>query len=455
MSTPPSLVALVRRAFREAGAPRPGEPLVVALSGGRDSVVLLHLLRFTPGLPEHPLVAAHLDHAMRPGSAADADWVRGMCRAWSVPLRDHRLSASPGDEASARRARYAFLEEVRRAEAAAVVLTAHHADDQAETVLFRVARGTGIRGLRGILPHRRPGVWRPLLEARRQDLARYAASVGVGWRRDPTNLLPLPRNVLRHEILPRLEEAVAPGAVEALAGLARRAREGEEAWESLLPELLAPLDVRAVGPGGVSFLREPLLARSAPVRARLIRALVRRVGGTLTDVGTRSAVTFITAGASGTGIDLPRGLRLRRDLDRLVLAGSPGTGHGRALTIPSCGTGAGDAVVGGRRWKVSWGRESTGATEEEVFASRDLRFPLEVRAWRPGDRMRFLYGRKKLKKVFLEARVPAPRRRTLPVVVDAAGAVLWVPGVARSCHAAAIGGEPLFHIGCTDVDDTD
>jgi tRNA(Ile)-lysidine synthase len=448
----PSLPGGLRRAFADPRAPAPGTALVVAVSGGRDSVVLLHLLRFAPDLPDHRLVAAHLDHAMRPCSRGDADWVRGLCRAWGIPLRARRLGDPPADEAGARRARYAFLEEVRAGEGAAAALTAHHADDQAETILHRAARGTGLRGLGGILPHRAPGIWRPLLEATSEELADYAGSAGLAWREDPTNLGPGPRNVLRHEILPRLEEAVAPGARAALAGLARRAREAEAAWEEALPGLLEPLRVRGERGGEVSFLRAPLLQVSDALGLRLLRALARRAGVALDDPGTRSAWAFVVRGASGRAARLPGGLELRRELDRMAFRRPRPVEPDRELVVEGAGRGEGRVVLGGRRWRLAWGARRRETGYRATFAVGGLWFPLRVRGRAPGDRIRLEYGSKKLTKLFLEARVPLHRRPTLPVVVDGAGEVLWVPGLARSVLARPGRDSTLLHMECIDAD---
>src|SRR5690606_15955834 len=116
--------------------------------------------------------ATHFDHAMRPGSGADAQWVAGLCRAWDVPLAAARAEDPPRSEAAARELRYAFLHAAAERFAAETLVTAHHADDQAETVLFRLARGTGLAGLAGI-PERRGIIARPLLAFTRGELAAY------------------------------------------------------------------------------------------------------------------------------------------------------------------------------------------------------------------------------------------------------------------------------------------
>ena len=149
MSMQPSLEARFRAQVASVGA-TPGDAWVVAVSGGLDSVVLLHLLRFAA--PDGVrLIAAHFDHAMRPESADDARWVHGLARAWGVDACESRAQAAITSEAEAREVRYAYLETVRVESGARLVLTAHHADDQAETVLFRALRnrsgGFGGHGL--------------------------------------------------------------------------------------------------------------------------------------------------------------------------------------------------------------------------------------------------------------------------------------------------------------------
>jgi tRNA(Ile)-lysidine synthase len=414
-------------------------------------MVLLHLRRFTPDLPELDLVVAHLDHAMRQGSGEDAEWLRGLARAWDLPFRAERLSAVPANEADARRARYHFLEEIREGEGATCVLTAHQADDQAETVLFRAARGAGIAGLRGIRERRAPHVWRPLLPFSRAELSAYAAEVGLSWREDPTNLEAYPRNVLRHTVLPVLEESVAPGARRALTRLARRAQGNEAAWRSVLPGLLRASDAR-VRPDSISVDRTSFLDHHPEVRGRLVRVMAQRLGCGLSAAATRRAVEFSGSGASGSEMPLGQDVVLRRELERLVVfvrhpetADEPGR-------IPDAAPGEARARVGGCTYAVSWGCERLPEGPLEGFDAAAVRFPLVVRGWQPGDRIRLAYGVKKLKKLFLEARIPSLERARLPVLADADDTVLWIPGVARAAHASPEGGQEALFIRIIDAD---
>ncbi|MFC1575609.1 tRNA lysidine(34) synthetase TilS [Gemmatimonadota bacterium] len=442
-SLPPRFVGETRR----LEAPGEGDGIVVAVSGGLDSVVLLHLLRFSPGLPALDIRAAHFDHRMRPGSPDDAAWVRGLCRAWGVPLHLGEADPPPASEEEAREARYRFLLGVFEEVGARWLLTAHHADDQAETVLFRILRGTGLPGLAGI-PHRRPpGILRPLLPFTRKELVGYAGDRGIRPRPDPSNFdTRFSRNFLRRNLLPGVEETVAPRARESLRRLARLARENEEGWHSLLPLLLEGI-VRE-DQGDLSVVRSALLAYHPAVRTRLLRELFRRRGIRLDETGTRGVLEFTTTGASGRYLTLPGGYRFSREFDDFVLRLEEEAEGERPLALPEATEGWGEAFLGGRAVRIRWGPQAPQGCGEVLEASlAALEFPLRIRGWVPGDRIFLGYGTKKLKKLFSESRVPAPARGRVPVLVDRRGRVLWVPALASSALVKPRGGSTTFFIG--------
>jgi tRNA(Ile)-lysidine synthase len=416
-----------------------GEPVVVAVSGGLDSCVLFHLLRFATA-PRPDLVAAHFDHRMRAGSEEDAEWVRGLCRAWGVPVRIGHADDVPASEGVARLARYGFFDSVRREIGAVRLLTAHHADDQAETVLFRVLRGTGIEGLRGIPSRREPGVVRPLLDFWRRELESYARAVHLSWREDPSNEnVGYARNAIRRRFLPDAEAQVAPEARRALVRLSAIAAENEAAWAAVLPDLLSGLDVVRTG-SVVSWSREAVASLHPTLRGRVVRWLAAEAGRVLDEAGTRRAVDFATSSRSGSRIDLGGGIQLRRELDRLVLGRSVAASPDEPLQIPDAGPGSGDAILGGRPVPVAWRcGEGWSQGEEGVFPVDQLDFPLTVRGREPGDRIRLAGGSRKVKKLLLEARIPSARRDQVAVLVDATGRVLWVPGVARTSDVGLAG----------------
>jgi tRNA(Ile)-lysidine synthase len=428
-----------------------GAHVLVALSGGRDSVVLLHLLRFHAGDPTLRLSAAHFDHAMRPKSERDARWAAGLCAAWNIPFATERAGTPPHGEAAAREARYAFLRRAQAELGATHLATAHHADDQAETVLFRVLRGTGPRGLAGI-PARGPGgLVRPLLPFWRAEIARFASARRLRWRTDPTNRRVTPaRNRIRLDLLPAAERHVARGARRNLVRLAELAAEDEAAWTARARVALDDC-ARAEGTGFV-LVRGRFAGYDWPVASRALRLLLRRMGTVPDRAGTRLAHEFIRTASSGRQMVLPGGVRIALEFGEARLepaaAGDGGDAASDApLQIPGdAGDGAGTACIGGREYTVRWRTHGatpaaeTGDWTADLAAER-VAYPLTVRARVPGDRIRQRGGSRTLKRLFTDSRVPRGARASLPVVASADGAVLWVPGVATALEAVPLGGE--------------
>ena len=433
-----------------------GAGVVVGVSGGADSMTLLHLMRFLDGPPEVRLHAAHVDHRMREGSAGDAAWVEGICAEWEVPFHLCEAAEAVTTEAEGRELRYGFFEEVRRGLGGdAVTMTAHTADDQAETVLFRAARGSGPRGLGGIRAARPPSVVRPLLPFRRAEIEACAAERGIPFRDDPTNRDPRwTRNRLRHQILPALEEAV-PGAGAALAALAGTSRAEGAALDELLDERIAGLATRGGGgaPGVFSLDRDALCALSPPVLTMVLRRAVQRLGGDPGRAATEALVRFVREAPSGRRVAVAGGVAVERHLDVVRIRGewsggggvrgSGGGGRAEGAAAPGgppcpppgrlrVDGGCGEGVVAGGGWvaEVGWGPHRPNDFTHIAYFTQNTYFPLTVRPWRPGDRMAMPYGRKKVKKLLLEARVAADVREGLPVVADASGSVVWIPGVA-------------------------
>ncbi|HEX2207600.1 MAG TPA: tRNA lysidine(34) synthetase TilS [Longimicrobium sp.] len=424
--------------------------VLVAVSGGCDSVSLLHLLRFAVGEGGPRVTAAHFDHAMRAGSGRDAAWVRGLCGAWGVPLVEGRAETAPRTEEEARDARYAFLRRAQAECGAAFLATAHHADDQAETVLFRVLRGTGLPGLAGIPPiDPETGLIRPMLSFWRAEIVRYARRAGLAWRDDPTNALADPaRNRIRLRLLPSIERHLAPGARRSLARLAELAREDEAAWDAVLAPVLA--EVLREEDGALVLVRERFAVYDWRVAARVLRAALRRVGARPDRAGTRLALQFISHAPSGRTCTLPGGVRITTEFGLARLercpGAAPGTPPDEPLVIARAQTGEARFRVGGAEWTARWrtGEDGGGVDDERTMrmAIDRARFPLTLRGRLPGDRVRTRAGARPLKKLLAEARVPLRKRDTLPVLADAAGAVLWVPGVARAEGCAPAPGEP-------------
>jgi len=365
----------------------------------------------------------------------------------------------PGSENEAREQRYRFLLEARVGEGAKWILTGHQGDDQAETVLFRAVRGTGLKGLAGIPRDRHPGIYRPLLPFSRPEILQYAVTCGIRFRQDPTNRdTSFSRNLIRHTVLPALEANVAPGARDSLRRLARLARENEAGWESLLPGLLQGVLLdKGEGP---FVVRSGLQAYHPAVQSRLLREILRRQGILLDEAGTRLAVEFTRTGVSGGSLPLPGNFRLVRELDGFRILSeeahrTSGMDTPGALTIRSPENGVGELKVGGATYVVAWGESAPEGCEWVVeLPSGAARFPLSWRGVRPGDRIQLAYGTKKLKKLFLEARIPARLRARFPVLVDGDGRVLWVPGLATSTRVGARERSAAFFFGIRHVHGT-
>jgi tRNA(Ile)-lysidine synthase len=238
--------------------------------------------------------------------------------------------------------------------------------------------------------------------------------------------------VIRNEILPRLESVVAPAARRSLLRLGRIAREEEAAWDSILEDLLRDLVTEECN-GRIEIDRVAFLHHHDVVRARILRELAGRLGATLGEAGTQSALAFTNTGASGHGLPISATVRLIRSFDRLVFCHTSEPGVDRDFDIERAGEGQGIVLVGGRDWSVTWSLEPGPVSPwVERFSVSGLEFPVRLRGWSSGDRMKHSYGSKKLKKIFGEKRVSIEERSRVPVVVDGKERVLWIPGVARS-----------------------
>jgi tRNA(Ile)-lysidine synthetase-like protein len=444
--------------------------ILIGVSGGVDSVVLLDLV--ATRFPDATIAVAHFDHGWRDESAEDARWVGELARSWNAECLAGAGTPTSHTETSARTSRYGFFHSAAEAWRADVFLTAHHADDQAETVLFRLARGAGTRGLRGI-PARRGMITRPLLPIRRAEIRHYADARGLTWREDKSNLdTRHARNRIRHLLLPALEQR-SPGITDQLLRIAALAEESEKHWRTELANILAEVVIGSAetdGERGVESgftLATGVLRGYHPsIRARVLRTLSRRLGIPLRRSGTHLGSEFINTSRSGSFVCPAPGLRLEREFDRLILrrdaksdlksdvnaCAIPTAARADCAVIDNAHDGVADVTIGGRRFRIRWTvdvRDGAGdATHTDVaFNSSQLRFPLELRGWRAGDRIRLAGGSKKLKKLFVERRVGRSTRECVPLLAEqGTGTVLWMAGIARATVADPVIGTPTFRI---------
>ncbi|HTO55900.1 MAG TPA: tRNA lysidine(34) synthetase TilS [Myxococcota bacterium] len=418
------------RFLRGAGVTR-GTRLLAAVSGGPDSVALLHALL---ALGQRVGVA-HVHHGLR-GAEADREqaFVESLAAQLGVPVQVARVDARSPDgrspEARARVLRYAALERMRVAGGYASVLTAHHADDQAETVLLRALRGTGVAGLAGIRPARDGGrVLRPLLGLRRSALREYLARRGLASQSDSSNAsLAVPRNRLRAEVVPVLE-AIAPGAVLRLAQLAAHARESDDAARVELDARLAA----ALEPGeGGLWLEAAALGSLPGARRRQALAHFAALGG-LAEQQSRAQLermdSFLRNARAGQRISLPGGRVLYRDRTRLWL----GPASGPAFPEPVRRTlAAGETLeFPERRIRLSWRSASVPGHADRDCLPVHPGDRFTVRSARDGDLMHVRGRERRLKDALAGARW-SKLDRARALVVERGGEIVWVPGYAPS-----------------------
>lgn len=406
---------------------RPGTALV-AVSGGPDSLALLDLLAGAATERRLRLVVAHVDHGIEPGSAAVATSVESIATRYGLSCEVGRLELGPDtSETTARRARYEWLETTQAQLGARWLVTAHHRDDQVETVLLRALRGSGPAGLSGIPVRTRSGIVRPLLSFTRAELAAHLEARGIVAYQDPANANPRHlRSWLRHEVLPGLETRMGERVRRDLVRVARLAAIDRRAWDAVL-DALPNLDVR-VSARRFEVARPVLAAYPDALAVAVVRAAARRVGLVL---GARRARRLVELARkpSGRRSELGSGWLGEAAFDRLRVGRRERTSPKAVVNL---GDGSGEVAFGA--FAVRW--EPARAPRRQVRAAWHAWFPLEgweLRPPEPGDVIEPLggVGRRPLRRVLMEARVPRGERSAYPVVARGE-TILWVPGICRS-----------------------
>lgn len=321
-TAPPAASVSALSAVPETPLLRPGEGVIVGFSGGPDSTALALILRCLGHLP----VLVHLDHALRPESAAEACHALRFAAALGVPCHVQRCEVAAlardkkqGLEEAGRMARYALLEEQRRARGLRWIATGHHLDDLSEDVLLRLVRGAGwpaVAGMAALVPERH--LLRPLLFCRKARLVAWLSEEGIACAEDASNADPaFRRNRLRHRVLPLLE-AENPSFVDNLRQLWALARHDERHWQTLLA---APLTEAQRTDRGWRLPRTALQGLSSAARLRLYMALIRRCeqgqGAASVLLALDSALTRRDRG-TGKRFQLPGGLEIRLEHDALI-----------------------------------------------------------------------------------------------------------------------------------------
>lgn len=419
----------------------PPGPVLVAVSGGADSVVLLDLLCLTLAQHQLDLVVAHVDHGIHPGSHEVADRVARLAAEVGLPFERAVLALGPSaTETAARRARYRALREIARRRGAGVILTAHHRDDQRETVLMRLLKGSGPAGLAGMRSRTRD-LARPLLAFSRRTLMAWARRRELAWWEDPANLDPRHlRSWIRQDLLPVLEQRL-PTLPRNLDKVARQARLHTRAMDQALsgwPALAVRREHGHLGADWTALSGLPLALRLA-----LLQALVRLAGGPASLARLRRAAASLSRGQSGMRADLGGHWRLELAFGRVVIVPP----DARPPESPLAIGGASGATVWGP-WSIRWQTEPAPARQSRTGETAwFLPGPLAVRPPRAGDRLVPLggAGHRLAVRCFQDARVPRAERGGWPVI-ESAGRLAWIPGVCRSARCCPAAGAAAIRV---------
>ncbi|MDX2479570.1 MAG: tRNA lysidine(34) synthetase TilS [Desulfuromusa sp.] len=417
--------------------------LLVAVSGGVDSVVLLHLLCSLADSLTLSLQVAHLDHQLRPESVADADFVRDFCQQWRLPChiescnvlllaKQERVSL----EMAGRQARREFLQRIAGQVDAELIALAHHRDDQVETFLLRLLRGSGQSGLAAMRVHQ--GLWwRPLLSCNREQILDYARQHKLSWVEDKSNCDPIfLRNRFRTQIIPQLLE-INPNFDNQVAELTGQFQLEEDYWQEQIEQNFEKLIVS--NSDGLRLSRAALLTMHQALRVRLLREALRQIRGDLQKIEAvhLQAIEGVLAGQrSQAQLDLPGCWVARRYETLWLRSDAPKVAEPFDLLLPIPGE---LELPDGRALRISLQDEQEGESlNVSEFSLANLLQPLRVRSWQAGDRFEpfGMVGRKRLKHFFADKRVELEGRLKAPLLVSGA-TILWVAGMRRSRHALA------------------
>ena len=443
-----ALLERVRRTIHKHALVGADARVIVAVSGGPDSVVLVHLLLELQATGDLTVAGlAHFNHQLR---GADADEDEAFCRAMAdrlgLPIDVDRAavataarSARRSIEDVARELRYAFLERIADARGADAIAVGHSLDDQAETFLLRLIRGAGSRGLASILP-RAGRVIRPLIDVAREDLRAYAADRALPFRTDATNDdLSIPRNRVRHELIPYLEREFSPGISRVLAREAAVAREDEDRLQQEAIDFAGSIVLSRTG-GKTELDAVSLRSLHPALAARVARhALAAEAPSRFIGFDHVAALLQLAGGSDGDAVDLPGQRAVRRGA--VIVLGPPlprrrdggeENSFRVSLSIP------GEVTLDKQGWMVSAERLDSLAAggpgparaAQVIVAADPVALPLAIRSRRRGDRFcpLGLGHRKKLQDFLVDRKIPRETRDSLPLVVDGRDRIVWVVG---------------------------
>lgn len=444
------LARQVERHLRGWGV-SPGDHILAGVSGGPDSVCLLHLLKTVSECFPIRLHVAHLDHGLRgEESMTDARFVQNLCQEWKIPVTVESISVSAvakgkkiSLQVAAREARYAFFERIAGKIQCHWIALGHTANDQAETFLLRLFRGAGSKGLSSIPSLRevqaasntKLRIIRPLLNVERRQVVDYLKERSIPYRLDPSNDKPFYlRNRLRQEVIPLLKSHYNPNLIETLCRTAGLLGEEQDFLRVQASRALSRIQVEASGPG-IVLNRDEFIGLHRALQRVVLREAIESVKGNLVGMTYRhleDALCLIRDGEPGKHLKMPGGVCIRLVYDRcwihLDRNGFTGLREETALSVP------GEVHCPSLRCVVKTRLQAdyldSDARVCAAFDYEKIHPPFIIRGRRPGDYF-FPYGmggrRKKLQDFFVDHKVPRHERDRIPILTASEG-ILWVIG---------------------------
>ncbi len=443
------MLARVQATIERYGMFTRGQRVGVAVSGGSDSVCLLHTLLGLAPTWDLQLSVLHVNHRLRgEESEADARFVQELARQLSLEFRLHEadvraLAEEAGEnlEQAARRVRRQFFQSLVRSGVVDRIAVGHTLSDQAETVLFRLLRGAGVTGLAGIRPATSEGIVRPLIEVRRTEVLSFLKEHGIAWREDSSNQdRSFARNRIRHDLLPSLEREWNPNLTEVLAGTAQVAQDEERYWQEVTDKACEGHLV--LRPSAVLFRADWLAALHPALARRALRKATLLAKGDLLRVDMRhiEGILTLARGQNGSGrLQIPA-LEAFRSFDWIRLG--PPANSRPEYDFQVQAPGRLQAPNGG--WELVFEQGSpespsgyNGMESEQLDWGR-ISGTLRMRNWRPGDQYRPLGHAKevRVKSLFEQERIPLWDRREWPVIT-CEEKIVWTAGFGPAADAAA------------------
>ncbi len=445
-----NLLDKVKQFIRKERLLEGGERIVIGFSGGADSTALLEVLCLLRDEYDLTLVPAHLHHGFR-GEEADEDlrFCRERAACHELELVWERIDGpalaraqSRSVQEAVREVRYDFLIHTAVACGASRIALGHHADDQAETLLIRLLRGAGTRGLSGMLPEREPGIIRPMLKVRRSEILDFLRTRGTPFRRDSSNDSDTYlRNRIRRELMPLLRRRYNANLTETLCRTAQTLRDDESYLDEMARAHFRPDTIA----GGIALDAAALGGLPPALARRVIRLAIDAAGSGLTGITFRhvdAVMDLLPAPGSAARVHLPRGLTVAMVYGRLEFT------KGKA---PSCALEPCQIPVPGRQQIAALGIDVVSEIVPAGFhaapaapdtAALDLEkcsLPLAVRTRAAGD-VFFPAGfgkRKKIKRFFIDEKIPWAHRDRVPLFVDRHNEIVWVGGYRADARFAA------------------